>query len=74
MNEAKARRMTQQLYDDYHRARRIYTRARAEAFAEAEELLEPLRATAEEILAAYQKSLATLVEYTTPHPKPGDTA
>ena len=74
MNEAEAkdRRASQQLYHEYHKAFSIYCRAREEAIAGVDELLEPLLATSEEILAAYRKSVAALVEYTTPHPQPGD--
>ena len=73
MNEAEAkdRRASQQLDDEYHKAYAIYRRAREEALAEAEESLEPLRAARDDALVAYRKSLAGLMEYTTPYPVPG---
>lgn len=74
MNEAEAkdRRLSQQLCDKYHKALAIYRRAREEAIAEVEESLDHLFVASEEILVAYKKSLAVLMEYTTPYPKPGD--
>lgn len=70
--EAEDYRVARQLYDNYQKARVIHSRAKREALAEAKELLEPLRAIREEALAACQKSLAGLMKYTTPHPRPGD--
>ena len=74
MNEARAkdRRVTRQRYDEYQKARAVYSRAKREADAEVGESLEPLRAVRDDARDAYRESLAVLMEYTTPYPKPGD--
>ncbi len=70
--EAKDRRAAEKLYDEHHKARIIYSRAKREALDKVRESLKPLRTASMGALAAYQESLAVLIKYTTPHPRPGD--
>ena len=72
MNEAEARQIMEGLYRDYHEVRITYEYRLEDAIAEAKELLEPLRATAEDARIAYHKSLDVLMKYTAPHPQPGN--